>query len=77
MTEVTRRRLTVFLFVSGVIIGVIGGAGVTEAVFYHPSHATVLGVISAGAAAIGLLLMVLSNFVYRTRIQSHNRPTDA
>jgi hypothetical protein len=71
MTDLTRRRLTVFLFASGVIIGVIGGAGVTEAVFYHPSHASVLGIISAGAAALGLLFMVLSNFVYRSKIQNH------
>jgi uncharacterized membrane-anchored protein len=73
MTDVTRLRLTVFLFTSRVIIGVIGGAGVTEAVFYHPSHATGLGILSAGAAALGLLFMVLSNFVYRSKMPRHRR----
>jgi len=73
MSEITRRRLTVLLFASGMLIGVIGGAGVTEAVFYQ-SHGAELAVTSVGAVVLGLALLVISNVVYRNRSGIENPP---
>jgi hypothetical protein len=75
MSEITRRRLTILLFVSGAIIGVIGGAGVAEAVFYQ-SHGAELALTSVGAVVLGLALLVLSNVVYRIEIANRESPAD-
>jgi hypothetical protein len=75
MTDATRRRLTVFLFASGMVIGLIGGAGLTEAVFYQPRNSTILGITSAGAVVLGLVFLVVSNFVYRSKIGNRKSST--
>jgi hypothetical protein len=67
--------LTVFLFISGMVIGLIGGAGLAEAVFYQPNHSTVLGITSAGAAGLGLAFLVISNLVYRSKIGNRKSST--
>jgi phage shock protein PspC (stress-responsive transcriptional regulator) len=73
MSDATRRRLSVFLFASGMVIGVIGGAGLAEAVFYQ-HDATILAITSAVTVVLGLLLLVLANAVYRSKIAGGNHP---
>jgi hypothetical protein len=65
MQPATRIRLAMVLFVSGFIVGIAGGAALTEAVFFASGNQRGTIVLATIGVVIGLLGLVLANVFNR------------